>query len=169
VLGATGLAVLAAGCGSGAKACVQGAGTAPVQRAATAGTAYLTDVSVTRADCADHIAFTFAKEVPGYRVEYRPAAEAQTEDASGRHVPIAGNAFLVVRLAGAQTARAKADGSLARTYKGPRRVSGRESNHAQEAVKTGDFEAVVTWAIGLDGKRPFAVSTSGRSVVVEVG
>jgi hypothetical protein len=169
VVAAAGLAVLAAGCGSGSKACVQGAGTAPVQQAANAGTAYLTDVSVARAGCADLVTFTFAKTVPGYRVEYRTAGDAQTEDASGRHIPVAGNAFLVVRLADAQTARANANGSLTRTYTGPRRVSGQGSQHAQEAVKTGDFEAVVTWAIGLDGKRPFAVSTSGRSLVVDVG
>jgi hypothetical protein len=169
VLGTAAVAVLAAGCGGGAETCVQGAGTGPVQQTGTAGTAYLTGLSVARAGCADRVTFTFAKSVPGYRVEYRPAAEAQTEDASGRHIPVAGNAFLVVRLASAQTARATADGSLTHTYTGPRRVPGRSAQHAQEAVKTGDFEGVITWAIGLDGKRPFAVSTSGRSLVVDVG
>ena len=169
VLGAAAVAVLAAGCGGGSKPCLQGAGTGPVQQTAPADTAYLTGVSLTRADCADRVTFTFAKNLPGYRVEYRRPDEARTEDASGRHIPIAGNAFLVVRLADTQTARANADGSLTRTYTGPRRVSGRGSHHAQEAVKTGDFEAVVTWAVGLDGKRPFAVSRSGRSLVVDVG
>jgi hypothetical protein len=169
VLGTAAVALLAAGCGGGSKVCVQGAGTGPVQQAASAGTAYLTGVSVTRSDCADRVTFTFATRVPGYRVEYRPAAEAQTEDASGRHVPIAGSVFLVVRLADARTARAGSDGSLTQTYSGPRRVRGEGSHHTREAVKTGDFEAVVTWAIGLDGKRPFAVSTSGRWLVVDVG
>jgi hypothetical protein len=169
VAGAAALAVVAAGCGGGSKTCVQGAGTGPVQQTATADTAYLTGVSVARADCADRVTFTFARNVPGYGIEYRPADEAQTEDASGRHIPVAGKAYLVVRLAGAQTARANADGSLTRTYTGPRRVTGRNAHHAREAVQTGDFESVVTWAIGLDGKRPFAVSTSGRSLVVDVG
>jgi hypothetical protein len=169
VTAATALGVLAAGCGGGAKACVQGAGTGPLEQTSNAGTAYLTGVSVARSGCADRVTFTFAGSVPGYRVEYRPAREAQTEDASGRHVPVAGDAFLVVRLADARTARAHADGSLTPTYVGSRRVSGQGSHHAREAVKTGDFEAVVTWAIGLDGKRPFAVSTSGRSLAVDVG
>jgi hypothetical protein len=140
-----------------------------VQHTGNAGTAYLTGVSVARADCADRVTFTFARRLPAYRIEYRTAAEAQTEDASGRHIPVAGGAFLVVRLRDAQTARASADGSITRTYAGPRRIVGHGTHHTRETVKTGDFEAVVTWAIGVDGKRPFAVSTSGRSIVVDVG
>jgi hypothetical protein len=168
-LAAAAVAGLAAGCGGGSTDCLQSAGTGLVRQAANAGTAYLTGISVAQADCADRVTFTFAGRVPGYRIEYRPAAEAQTEDASGRHVPVAGNAFLVVRLADAQTARANADGSLGRTYTGPGRVRASGTHHLREVVKTGDFEAVITWTIGVDGKRPFAVSASGRSLVVDVG
>jgi hypothetical protein len=28
-------------------------------------------------------------------------------------------------------------------------------------VETGDFEGVLTWVIGLDGKRPFSVQATG--------
>jgi hypothetical protein len=35
-------------------------------------------------------------------------------------------------------------------------------------VKTGDFEAVVTWAIGLSEERPFRVTTSERTITVEI-
>jgi hypothetical protein len=37
----------------------------------------------------------------------------------------------------------------------------------REVVKTG--EAVVTWAIGLDGRHPFAVSATADAVVTEIG
>src|SRR3989442_8803784 len=63
-------------------------------------TLLLSGVRVDSEVCADRIVFDFRSsggEGPGYTVEYRPAREAQTEDASGRHLPIAGNAFLVVR------------------------------------------------------------------------
>jgi hypothetical protein len=29
----------------------------------------------------------------------------------------------------------------------------------REVVRTGDFEAVLTWAIGVNGRTPFAVTT----------
>ena len=162
-------AVLAAGCGSGAKPCMPDAGTSPVARATSTGSAYLTAVSVARAGCADRVSFAFSGRLPGYRVEYRTAAQAQTEDASGRHVDVAGSAFLVVRLADAGTARSHADGSITPTYRGSRRLPPNGARHVREVVKTGDFEAVVTWAIGLDGRRPFDVQASGRRIVVEIG
>ncbi len=36
----------------------------------------------------------------------------------------------------------------------------------QEVVRTGDFEAVLSWAIGLDKRRPFHVARAGANVVV---
>jgi hypothetical protein len=33
---------------------------------------------------------------------------------------------------------------------------------------TGDFEAQVTWAIGLENKRPFTVTASDDELVVEI-
>ncbi|HVS84387.1 MAG TPA: hypothetical protein VHD91_01995, partial [Gaiellaceae bacterium] len=92
-----------------------------------------------------------------YRVEYEPAARAKTQDASGRRLRIAGRAFLVVRFTATTT-----DG-------GPSRISGGGASHVREAVRTGAFEGVVTWAIGLDAKRPFRVRTSGSQLVVSVG
>jgi hypothetical protein len=168
-LGVAALAVLVAGCGGGSATCMPDEGTGAVEQPASAGTAYLTGMSLTTSGCNDRATFTFARQTPGFRIEYTKAAEAQTEDASGRHIPVSGKAFLVVRLRGARTARTKADGSLTRTYHGPRRVIMEDGHHALEAVKTGDFESVVTWAIGLDGERPYMVSTTGRSIVIDFG
>ncbi|HET7573356.1 MAG TPA: hypothetical protein VFJ77_11890 [Gaiellaceae bacterium] len=167
VTGVALLALAAAGCGSnGRAACPDGGATAARHAEGAPPTRYLTGVSVTRTDCAEEISFAFEHGAPGYRISYEPAARAQSEDASGRHIPVAGSAFLVVRLDDAATARS--DGStLTRTYSGPRRVGGAE--HVREVVKTGDFEAVVTWAIGLDGRRPFTVARSGDALVVRIG
>ena len=40
---------------------------------------------------------------------------------------------------------------------GPTRIDPSGVRHVREVVETGDFEGVVTWVVGLDTKRPFAV------------
>jgi hypothetical protein len=35
-------------------------------------------------------------------------------------------------------------------------------------VKTGDFEGVVTWVIGLDSRRSFTTKASDSTLVVEI-
>lgn len=46
-------------------------------------------------------------------------------------------------------------------YDGPRRLSGEDAGAVtvREVVRTGDFEAVLTWAIGTNGRTPFRVTT----------
>ncbi len=168
---------LLAGCGSGDK---QGAGTgSKCQNAGGTGalsspggtkTRYLTSVNVEALECADRVAFGFPDGTapPGYRVSYQPGSTAKIEDGSGNAVEIEGSAFLVVRLTPAATARTVGE-NLKFTYTGPRRLPGSEANHVQEVVKTGDFEAAVTWVIGLDEERPFAVTTSGSQLSVDIG
>ena len=48
----------------------------------------------------------------------------------------------------------------------PRRLPG--SGSVQEVVKSGDFEGVVTWVIGLDQERPFATKASDSQLVVDI-
>ena len=43
-------------------------------------------------------------------------------------------------------------------YTGPRRLPG-PGTPVQEIVRTGDFEAVLTWAVGLSERVPFRVLT----------
>jgi hypothetical protein len=47
-------------------------------------------------------------------------------------------------------------------YKGPKRIDGAGAGTAvvQELVRTGDFEAVLSWAIGLSDKVDFRVQTA---------
>src|SRR5436190_368213 len=52
-------------------------------------TMLLTAVGTESNDCNDRVTFDFKDAngtEPGYHVEYRPAGEAQTEDASGNHI-----------------------------------------------------------------------------------
>jgi hypothetical protein len=180
--------LLLAGCGSGneseeqgeppptqtatAPACepLPGASTEKRERPAPASIAaiFLTDAQVEARECSDRAAFTFRGAVPGYTVSYEPESTAKVEDASGRHLEIAGTDFLVVRLMDVMTAEISGE-DVTPTYTGPRRIPGDKTRFVREVVKTGDFEAMVTWVIGIEGKRPFTVTTSGSRLVIDVG
>jgi hypothetical protein len=170
-------ALLAAACGSGAKQATCGplpqAGAGERTGPGGPEQGYLTDVTADAEDCVDRVTFDFRPGGggrPGYRVRYLPARQALVEDGSGRPVRAEGSAFLVVRFEPALTAEASGD-QLVRTYTGPRRLRPSEARFVNEVIKTGDFEAVVTWVIALDEKRPFCAvaSSSPPRLVVEIG
>ena len=133
-------------------------------------TAYLTTVGLDTIECSDRVAFGFepTKAGPGYQVSYESADRAKVEDGSGKPVKIAGSAFLVVRLTPAMTAHLSGD-KVDPTYTGPRRITPEGFSFVRQVVKTGDFEAVVTWVIGLDGKRPFKTTASKSRLLIEIG
>jgi hypothetical protein len=172
------VAGLLAGCGgstkpSSATECNPPTGARAVEATAHPDeTALLTAVSVESDACVDRVEFAFESDggaSPGYRVSYHPADTALIEDGSGSPVAVAGSAYLVVRFEPAATADVSGP-ELVRTYRGPKRIAAPENTHAlREVVKSGDFEAVLTWVIGLDGRRPFAVTKSADGVVVTVG
>ena len=134
--------------------------------------ALLTDVSFEAADCVDRITFDFREDLraaPGYTVEYRPADQALVEDGSGNRIELEGDAYLVVRFEPAATGDLSGE-ELVITYDGPRRFE-TDGQYVREVVKGGDFEAVLTWVIGVSEQRPFRVveSSSPPRLVVEVG
>jgi hypothetical protein len=88
---------------------------------------------------------------PGYRVYYE--TRALTNDPSGEPVTVAGSAFVVVVIESWMTTM-EGEG-----YAGPLRFSPANVTHIQEIVQLGNYEGMTTWAIGVDGKRPFQVST----------
>ncbi|MDQ1374208.1 MAG: hypothetical protein QOJ09_1546 [Actinomycetota bacterium] len=103
----------------------------------------------------DRVVFEFEGAVPGYGVKYvdRPVIE----DGSGKTVDVQGDSVLQVRMepaAGADLAGAK----LRQTYTGPNRIAP-GTPAVTELVRTGDFEAVLTWVIGLKGRPGFRVNT----------
>ncbi len=158
---------------AGSKTCgMFGGGTDPqTSSAKPSETMLLSALHVDSHTCVDRVIFDFTKakgEQPGYSVAYKPAAEAQTEDASGNHIPIAGNAFLVVRFEPAATADTSG-ATLERTYTGPRTITPAGMHWVRQVSKTGDFEAVLTWAIGLSEKRAFKVTSEPSRLTIEFG
>jgi hypothetical protein len=132
-------------------------------------TMYLTNVTLSSTDCSDKVVFDFEEQAPGpgFDISYQPASTAKVEDGSGNAVEIDGDAFLVVRLTPAMTA--KIDGEqVTKTYTGPRRLPGDPDSAVRDVVKTGDFEAQVTWVIGLDENRPFKIGVTDSSLTVEI-
>jgi hypothetical protein len=134
-----------------------GAGTDVVVGSSTAkGTSLLDRVAVGHHEGYDRVVFQFRDEgLPGYRVEYVPPP--LKEDGSGNPVDVAGSAFVVVRMEPASGFDLNTgEGEL--VYKGPKRLPG--TGVVKEVVRTGDFEAVLSWAIGLADKVPFRVTTA---------
>ena len=143
---------------------VYGTSTSP-QKSSSTETLYLTHVALKSEDCISTVSFELEPQaqVLGYDVSYQPADTAKIEDGSGNPVEIAGNAFLVVKLIPAMTAKIDGD-QVTKTYTGPNRLPG--TDPITEVVKTGDFEGVVTWVIGLDRNLPF--STEARADTLDV-
>jgi hypothetical protein len=136
-----------------------GAGTNPVSAdAAGPETALLERVALGRHEGFDRVVFEFRNDVPGYRVSY--VDPPLHEDGSGDVVEVDGAAFLVVRMEPASGFDLSVDeGEL--VYRGPSRISGADAGTPviREAVRTGDFEAVLSWAIGLGDRVDFRVQT----------
>ena len=139
---------------------LEGAATTPVEGTSTGSeTALVERVAVGRHEGYDRVVFQFKNSLPGYRVEYvQPPLK---EDGSGNPVEIKGTAFVVVRMEPASGFDLNT-GEGVMVYKGPRRLEGSAAGTSvvQELVRTGDFEAVLTWAIGLSDKVDFRVSTA---------
>ena len=119
----------------------------------------LTDVAVSGTAGPDLVRLTFRSGPPGCRVRYTsPPIKA---DPSDQVVAVAGTAFLQIVCRPASGTDLTAATPVT-TYTGPDRVTGATAN-VTEAVLTGDFEAVLTWTIGLQGRAPFAVDWTGPS------
>jgi hypothetical protein len=136
---------------------LKGAGTQVVVGQTTAkAIALLERVAVGRHEGYDRVVFQFRGEgLPGYRVEYmEPPLK---EDGSGNPVQIKGNAFVVVRMEPASGFDLNT-GEGVLVYKGAKRLPG--ASVVKEVVRTGDFEAVLTWAVGLEEMVDFRVTTA---------
>jgi len=156
----------AAGCSDGNS--LEGASTDPaVAPAKITETALLTGIDVSSLDGHDRVTFEFANAVPGYDIRYveRPVIA----DGSGQEIAVSGSAVLRARFEPALDADLTKE-DAPRTYRGPVRLSPRDAKIVVELVRTGGFEAVLTWAIGTKQKAPFKVSTldDPPRVVVDV-
>ena len=153
--------------------CTFSGGTEVVRGGVDAPTRLLTDVRVGVHECYERVTFELkpqqgeADGPVGWKAGYEPGPI--TEDGSGRVVSIKGAAFLVVTMTAAGADLSKEDAPA--TYTGPASLEAAGATRIQQVRRTGDFEAVLTWVIGLDRQRPFRVTTQEgpARVIVDVG
>lgn len=120
------------------------------------GIALLNSVGIARTLGHDRITFGFqGAGTPGFRVAY--VEPPIVEDGSGNPVEIAGEHYVEIRMEPAAGADLGGP-ELVITYPGPHRLPGPAGGVLREAARTGDFEAVLTWVVGLGQRVPFRVS-----------
>ncbi|MGI9126429.1 MAG: AMIN-like domain-containing (lipo)protein [Mycobacterium sp.] len=157
VVGTTAVvAMLVAACGTTPpeeRQSLPGAGTADVTVAPHGDMAHLSAVRLAPRAGNDRLVMEFTDRVPGYTVGYvdLPARA----DASGAEIPLP-EARAVVQIT-LNPATWNGWGGGVRTYTGPADVKGPGTSAVTEAKAAGDFEAVLTWVVGLRGKVPFRV------------
>jgi hypothetical protein len=111
--------------------------------------AQLTGIRIATHATYDRVVFQFSGKAPGYDVRYVPVVYA---DASGQPVSLNGSAFLNVTFKPAAAHRD--DGTS--TYTGSRDLK-RSTGQVREVELSGDFEAVLSFGIGLHNKAGFRV------------
>ena len=136
---------------------LDGASTDPVVGAASnQRTALLTAVRAARHEGYDRVVFEFGgDELPGYDVRY--AERPITADGSGDEVRIEGEHVVVVRMENALDADLSRPGAPL-TYRGPARITP-STPMVAELARTGGFEGVLTWAVGLRDRVDYRVTT----------
>jgi hypothetical protein len=132
------------------------------------GTALLTSVRVGSNEGFERIVFEFeGTSVPGYRIQWVDGPI--TADGSGEPVEVAGEAYLEMVMQPASGVDLSA-ADLRITYEGPDRIATTDTELLTDLVRTGDFEAVLSWAAGATRRAPFRVLTlsSPTRVVVDL-
>ncbi|WP_421119401.1 hypothetical protein ACE2AJ_18905 [Aquihabitans daechungensis] len=117
----------------------------------------------------ERIVFEFAgTSMPGYRVQWVDGPIVA--DGSGGPVDVAGEAFLEIVMEPASGVDLSAP-QLTIVYDGPDRIPvAGQTELITDLVRTGDFEAVLSWAAGTTEKVPFRVLTlkSPTRIVVDL-
>ncbi len=129
-----------------------GAGTADVH-VSRAVLGHLSTVRLARQDGYDRLVLEFTDQVPGYTVGYRPLPAR--DDASGAEIPLPGAITAVVVTL--HPASGHREDTGAPTYTGPATVAA-DTAQVTQAQAAGDFEAVLTWVVGLRAKTSFRVT-----------
>lgn len=125
--------------------------------------ALLNAVEVDGGEGVDRVSFTFERGIPGYDVSYIDPPVRQ--DGSGNEVEVDGTAFLSVRFAPASGFDSLE--TFEPTYTGPPEVRG-DAEVVTEAVRVGDFEANLTWVVGVDEKVPYRIDADPATGTVTI-
>lgn len=106
----------------------------------------------------DRVVFEFGPddELPG--VVVRPQSLPVTQDPSDLPLAVGGDRALLVRMQAASRARLTPTGDLELVYDGPLTVTG-GSGAVVDATWAGDFEALLSWAVGVNGAHGYRVFT----------
>lgn len=127
----------------------------------TGPTAQLVDVRLaSHPEGGDHPAFDRlvlefeGEQRPEWRIAYSDGPVRQ--DGSGHVVELPGDAFLEVRVVPASGVDLRGE-EARQTYTGPDRIP-LEGAVVSEAARAGDFEAHLTWALGIQRRAPFAIA-----------
>lgn len=120
--------------------------------ASTTDRAQVTDVRVGTHDGYDRVVFEFDSGLPDAVIE--GALPPFYADASGLVIEVTGSAFLKVAMHGAS--KVSPDGVV--TYDGSTNFEP-EFDRLLQLLEGGDFEAVSTWYLGLDGGSCFRILT----------
>lgn len=126
---------------------------ADVRGGGTGGSGKLVDVRLAACDGRDRFVMEFLDGVPAYSVGYRPLPARA--NASGHVIALPGAQTFVQVVFTDATGNGWTGG--VRTYFGPTTLSA-DTAVITEAAQGGDFEAVLTWVIGLREQAPFEVS-----------
>ena len=120
--------------------------------------ALLTRAQLGRHEGFDRLVFEFRGDLPGHRVEY--TSPPVREDGSGRRLRVAGKALVQVRMEPASAYDLEAGVPTFR----PGRLDGARAGTSVvlEVVKSGDFESILTWVVGLRKRVDFHVGTLGE-------
>ncbi len=126
-------------------------GTEPVERDRPARPApELRSVQADERDGYDRVVFEFEGAVPEHRIGY---VDQLVEDGSGNPVEVAGAADLEVVFEGANAHRDNGSPTVSPRHFSPGLPA------VKELAQVGDFEAMVSYGIGVDQRRPIEVST----------
>ena len=125
------------------------------QSAASGHIALLAQAQLGRHDGLDRLVFEFRGDLPGHHVEY--TSPPVLEDGSGRKLRVAGKALVKVRMEPASAYDLEAGIPTFR----PGRLEGARAGTSVvlEVVRSGDFEATLTWVVGLRNRVDFHVGT----------
>lgn len=109
--------------------------------------------------------FEFSDRVPGYKVAYATKPILNTE---GREVQVGGTAALVVRM---EAASGFNQTTAQQTYTGPKQLQPSGTQAVVDLAQVEDFEAVLSWAVGVKSQVGFRVSAlaSPPRLVIDLG